>query len=280
MKAVQQRGVALVTVLLIMALVMMLIVAMVRSHQLSVAALGYQTEALRAMQLILAVERKALLRLRGQFDESLAVIHAGQPWAQAQVLELGQASVHMQVEDLAGRFNLGALVRNGRVDPVLLKRWQQLCQAMGVEPPAMETLPVDTLLDISQLRVLPGVDTAFLQRLAPWVVVLPPQAGLNINTASARMIAMLEGLEPATAKRLVAARPEAGYASVQGFLADPILAGGTVTGRGLAVGSRWFGLTLRTDLDGVRVQLYSEVELDARSDRFRVMRRALSRVPR
>ncbi len=52
-----------------------------------------------------------------------------------------------------------------------------------------------------------GVDADSLQRMAPYVVLLPAVTALNLNTASPEvMAAVIDGLDPAGAQRLVRAR--------------------------------------------------------------------------
>lgn len=274
----RQQGLALVTVLLIMALVVMLVAGMLRSHQLLIASVTQQAEASRGLQLLMAAEHRALVLLRERLPQDGRVIHAEQPWSQPQVFRLDEASLRVRVEDLAARFNLGALTRNSQPDPVLLERWQRLCRTLGVVPPDLSALHGQPLFDVSQLRDLPGVDREALERLRPWVTVLPAQAGMNVNTAQGRVLGALEGVTAATAQRLVEARPEDGHASVQAFVADPLLDGRVATGRGLAVGSRWFGVTLQADFEARRMYLYSEVEMDFATQRLRVLRRAFSTV--
>lgn len=278
MKAKQQQGLALITVLLITALVVMLVAAMLRSHHLLIASVSQQIEASHGLQLLMAAEQRALAQLRDRLPEDMRVIHGGQPWAQPQVLRLSDVRLRVQVEDLAARFNLAALTRNRTADPILLERWQRLCRDLGVAPPNLEPLHGQPFFDVSQLRDLPGVDAAVLERLRPWVAVLPAQAGLNINTAPARLLGALEGVSAATAQRLVEARPKDGHTSLQAFLEEPLLDGQVATGRGLAVGSRWFGVTLQAELEGRRMYLYSEVEMDFDTKRLQVLRRAFSTV--
>jgi general secretion pathway protein K len=89
---------------------------------------------------------------------------------------------------------------------------------------------------------------------------LPADATLNVNTASARVLASLvEGLPLSTAEGLVAARGGQGYADLPSFLAQ--LPGLPVQSQKLAVGSQYF-------------QVISEVSV---GDRRQVLRSTLQR---
>lgn len=76
--------------------------------------------------------------------------------------------------------------------------------------------------ELSQLRLLPGIDGQTLRRLEAWVALLPKDASLNINTALPQMLATLEGVSPPTAVALASQRPATGYASVQAFTSSPL----------------------------------------------------------
>lgn len=59
-----------------------------------------------------------------------------------------------------------------------------------------------------------GLDAATVQRLQPWVVVLPQRAVLNVNTASAATLAAVLGIDTPMAEALVRERQVRPYASL------------------------------------------------------------------
>ncbi|HYQ54515.1 MAG TPA: type II secretion system protein GspK [Pseudomonas sp.] len=272
----RQRGLALVTVLLVMALLTLLVAGMLRSQQLLVAGVGQQLAFSRLLQLALAGEQQMLEQLARQAPTLLQRSHVGQEWAEHRQLALADGQLRMRMEDLAGRLNLTALIGRRSIDPVLLERWQRLCASLGIDPPDLQALVGQRLLDVSQLGGLPGMSADALERLRPWVVLLPDQAGLNVNTAPTRLLAALEGLGPAAAQRVQGERPDDGHASVQGFLASPQMLGLGTQAHGLAVASRWFRLELQAELDGQRMYLYSDFEIDAKTHRVNLVRRSFS----
>lgn len=279
MSRARQRGVALITVLLVMTLLTLMVAGMLRSQQGLIGGIRQQIEASRLQQLAHAGERLALVELKQQRDTLLQVTHGGQPWARKQTLDVQEGRVQLRLEDLSGRFNLAALTAGKTLDPVLLKRWQRLCHSLQIEPPALDALAGKPLLDPTQLRALPGVSGEMMTRLQPWVVALPPRAALNVNTASARMLGALEGVELSVAQRLVDVRPAAGYTSVQRFLALPELIGLGIQNHGLTTASRWFRLEVQAVLGNKRMYLYSDVEIDLNTDQVRVVRRVFSAQP-
>ncbi|UBM25047.1 general secretion pathway protein GspK [Pseudomonas sp. p1(2021b)] len=274
----RQKGLALVTVLLIMALLSLLVAGMLRSHRLLLGGVTQQVDATRLLQLAHGAERKVLAQLRQGVAEVVQVTHGGQPWARPQAFALGEGRVRTQVSDLSARYNLGALLALKTPDPILLERWERLCHWLQVEPPVLDSLMGQPLLDITQLRALPGVSAEVMDRLKPWVVALPKEARLNINTAPAQVLAALEGLSPAVAHQLVAERPEEGFTRVDQFLALPQVDGLGITSRGLTVSSQWFRLEVQVELGGRRMYLYSDLEIDLNTHRVRVVRRVFSAV--
>ncbi|WP_367394311.1 general secretion pathway protein GspK [Pseudomonas sp. X4] len=276
MRGQRQKGLALVTVLLVMALLTLLSAGMLRSHQLLIGGVSQQIEASRLLRLAQAGEQHALASLRREVGEVLQVTHVRQSWAQPRALTLGQGQLSLQLEDLSGRLNLGALMAGKAPDPLLLKRWERLCHSLQVEPPALEGLAGQPMLDPTQLRTLPSVSAEVMARLQPWVVVLPKEARLNINTAPALLLAASAEVSLTVASQLVSERPEAGYPTVERFLALPQLEGVGLDRRGLAVTSRWFRLEVQAEMAGKRMYLYSDLEIDLDTHQVRVVRRVFS----
>ena len=273
----RQRGVALISVLLVMSLALLLTGALLRSHRLALKSTAQQVHQVQVRQAGLAAERWALQRLRQAELRESHHVHLGQAWAQGPwPVEFDGATVHIDIQDLAGRFNLSLLVGGGQVDALTQQRWQRLLGQLHIDNPALENL-VDAgfsgLSDLSQLGALPGVDSTLLQRLQSWVVVLPREASLNLNTASAAQLMTLAGINEATARTLVRQRPAQGYRSVQAFVEDPLLAGAQVGSHGLGLGSRWFRVTVDVELGPRRWRQVSEVELDDKTRQVHVRQR-------
>lgn len=85
---------------------------------------------------------------------------------------------------------------------------QQLAAAMvRTQAPTPEASTPLEPQNVQQLAWL-GIDPASLERLRPYLVVLPAaDTKLNVNTAPAELIAAVGKLEPGTAGRLVRSRP-------------------------------------------------------------------------
>jgi general secretion pathway protein K len=138
-----------------------------------------------------------------------------------------------RIVDAQSRYNLRNLVDDdGKIVPLELRALQRLCDAAGLptdvagriaqglsaaldgerDPAAAEAplLPQR----VAQLAWL-GVDPAALERLAPFVELLPVRTPINANTASREVLAaVIDGLDLGSAERLVQARERSPFASL------------------------------------------------------------------
>lgn len=179
-----------------------------------------------------------------------ATDHLGEPWAVP--LAEARLSTFLAVDrdvaddapeaflsggmlDAQSRFNLRNLVDNeGKLRADQLQVLRALCASSGVapetaqkiatglhsawaaKPDASAALPPQTL---SQLRWL-GVDDDTLARLRPLITLLPKPTRLNLNTASAEVLAAaVPGLEMAGAQQLIRQRDRQAMLSVGDALA-------------------------------------------------------------
>lgn len=268
----RQRGVALISVLLVLSLALLLVGGLLRSHRLLVHSSAQQLQQVQLRQLGLAGEDWARVVLENSGITPSGPVDLSQDWARlGPAVEMDGAELHIGIEDLSGRLNLNGLLALGQIDQVTLGRWTRLLALLDLPP---LTLPqVGPVQELSQLRLLPGIDGPTLRRLEPWVVLLPKDARLNINTAAQRVLMTLEGMEAGAAQVWVNQRRQAPYASVQAFTNDPLLSGVGLNGHGLGVGSRWFRITVSVIHADSRLRLASEIERDSASGRWTVRQR-------
>lgn len=264
----QQRGMALLSVLLVLTLALLLVEGVVRQQRVMLAATTMQLETLRLRQALLEGEARLLARLPRWEGSRPGAVHTGQPWAQPQAWSL-KDDVYLQgtVTDLAGRFNLEWLAR-----PSGLERFQQLLKVLELKAVSWPEGPLPAWRDLSQARLLPGVDRPWLARLAPYAAWMPQAARINVNTVQAPVLASL-GIPMDVALRLERERPDEGFVTVQAWRSQPALQGLPVQTSDLAVGSRWFRLELAAQADRRRLRLLADVELAATDGRPRVLRR-------
>jgi general secretion pathway protein K len=270
-----ERGVALITVLLMMGLALLLVAGLLRGHRLLVQSTAQQLHELQMRQWAFSAEGLAQQVLARDQSDLWARVHLGQPWAQSGLqLESAGGDVQIAIEDLGGRLNLGALLVPGRPDGEMERRWTRLLVQQQLPPVMTTDMVAAELLDLSRLRLIPGLAGRHIRQLEPLVVLLPSTALLNINTASAPVLASL-GIPLSVAQQLVARRPGEGYASVQDFLQDPLLTRLNLSAHGLVLHSDWFRVTVRVTLGSRQLRWVSDLTLDTDRRRLRVVRRRL-----
>lgn len=122
-----QQGIALITVLLVMSLALLVTAGMLRSHRLALHSSAQQIHQLQLRKLAFAGETWALEHLKTQLRDPAASVASGQVWANGQPrLTIENGLIEVEIEDLAARFNVTALLTKGPADKVLTQRWNRL----------------------------------------------------------------------------------------------------------------------------------------------------------
>ena len=294
----RQRGVALITVLLVVALVTVVCAALLLRQQLAIRSTGNQLLVRQAQYYAEGGELVAKALLRRDLSEG-QVDHPAEAWANPRLrfpLDEG-GELRLRIEDLSGRFNLNSLVQGKQVNRIALERFQRLQRLLGIErnyaPALVDWLDEDqqvygeggaednqyllatppyrtggqAMASVSELRLLLGMTEADYRRLLPHVSALPAQTALNVNTASAPVLASLaDGLSLTSARSLQTAGGREGYRDLAAFLAQPALAGLGVQGAGLEVGSQFFEVRSEVRLGERRLVLLSTLQRSAEGE--------------
>ena len=289
-----QRGVALITALLVVALATVAAVAMASRQQLDVRRTANLLQGDQAYAYAQAVEDWARVVLKRDAEDN-QIDKLDDTWAQRlSPIAVPGGQVNGYIIDLQGRFNLNNLAKpdptpeNLNDNPDFLY-FQNLLRALELDDQlvlaVLDWVDADfethfpdgaeddfylsaevpyraanrPLQSISELRLVKGFDAAVWNKLAPYVCALPPGTALNINTAAAPLLqALLEDLTPTDAEQLVEARGEEGYESVQVFLQkNEVFAGREVEEAGLAVASQYFLARSEISVGSARAQMFS-----------------------
>lgn len=241
-----QRGVALITALLIMALLAILAANLSWENALNVRrtmAMIYHDEGTQAAY---GAENWISNMLRDDSRDS-DTDHLGEIWAaEFPVLPIESDSVQGaltgELVDLQGRFNLNNLLdSNGAVDEQALDQFRRLLLALELDPriagvtadwldadqdtgfpdgaedsiyssklPPYRTANQE-ISNVSELMALDGMDKETFDALAPFVAALPGRTAINVNTASAQVLMSLdERLSAADAESLVSEQENGG----------------------------------------------------------------------
>jgi len=211
------------------------------------------------------------------------VDHGGEPWAlQLPPVPVEGGQLVGRIEDQQARFNLNNLVHDGAVDPdqlaclqrllVLLDLPEALSASLGdwldadgqpqggaedayyLAQPSPTLAANRPLTDLAELSRVRGFDPAVRERLRPFVTALPGTTAINVNTASAEVIAArVPGLGLDGARRLVAARQQAVFLDRTGFLSR-LPEGVRLAPELISVNSQYFLVTLSVELQGTQAR--------------------------
>lgn len=271
-----QHGVALITLLLIMGLALLLVGGLLRGHRLLAQSTAQQVHQLQMRQWALSGEALARQLLARRQADGWTTVHLGQTWARSDLrLDAGEGvDIRLAIEDLGGRVNLEPLRMAGRPDAQAAQRWARLMEDLQLPPLEVTQLAAGDVFEVSRLRLLPGMDALQLQRLAPWVAILPRTALLNINTAPAQVLASL-GIPVEVARQVAGQRPVNGYDSVQAFLDQPLLSRQALSAHGLGLSSERFHATVQVRAGEQRLRLVSDLAVGRDRHSVQVVQRRL-----
>jgi len=297
----QQQGVALVSVLLIVAILLAVASRLLASHNLVINAHQNTFEQNQALQYALGAETLARQALYQDFNTTGKDIdHSGEIWAQQTMpFELDEGGfLEAQLIDRQGCFNLNRLA--GSEADVATQQLKRMAQNLGINPQIADTwkdwvdadleisgfgaedsdylisqppyrTPNQPVVDVSELYLLQNVDREQLALLLPHVCLLPEtESSLNINTINAQSLAALdENLSISQIEPIVQA--DRAYQSVAEFVqAFPDF---TPAEASLKVTSEYFLLHAQAQVGSSSVTLQSLLFRDPNSGVVTVLRR-------
>ena len=302
--ALRQQGVALITALLIVAMVTVAATEMVTRQQMDIRRTGGLLHGEQAYAYALGAESWAQIVLaRDKRDSKIDTLY--EDWStQPPVSIVEGGSIVGRILDLQGRFNVNSLVDNkGVADKDAITRYKRLLRQLDLDESLAEPLadwidsdinvlfpdgaeddiylgaptPYRTanrlLVDISELRLIKGYEPEVIQKLRPFIAVLPEVTPLNVNTASAEvLITIAENMSLSDGQSLVETRGEDGFETVAKFTEQKELSGKQkMTTAQLSVESNWFLMVSEATIGQSRARLASLIQ---RTDKTtRVVRR-------
>ncbi len=297
----QNRGVALITALLIIALIATLTYTLEWNNALDLRRTVVMLNRDQAVQVALGAESWIQDILRQDLADS-TTDHLGEIWASdLPGLPIDGGEVFGDIEDLQGRFNVNNLIdSDGEVDQPSLQQFQRLLLALGLDPRfagitadwidanqnagfpdgaedaiyTSLTPPYRTanqlLSSTSELGAIEGIDKDSLDILLPHITALPGRTGINVNTATGPVLQSLdENLSVADVESLLAEREDTGFGDLgRSFstLVKPDML------NQLEESSNFFQLKVIVRVDTVRITYYSILERGPRGDVTPILR--------
>ena len=290
-----QQGMAIISALLIAAVVAVIAAGMLTRQSVSTRALEADQQRVQGRWLLhggLEISRQLLWDAR-QRDP---LTRLDQPWAQ----RLNAQGFEGRLEDEQGKFNLRNLVANERVDEAQVQAFQRLCALIGISAglsqrisqrvigsypyllnpqiaentaskntfdsgratspnasrkPQHPKLPM--LRSVDDLRSVEGVNEAVIDKLAPYLTVIPATTWLNGNTATAPVLAAyVPGLSLERAQALINERDAGRWFINRGDFVNRLrMPNLELTSVKVGITSDWFRLRGEARRDQRRVSL-------------------------
>jgi general secretion pathway protein K len=251
----RQRGVAVLTAMLVVTIGTILAVNLMWRSALDQRRAAAALAADQGLLLAESAEAWAGDILRQDRVDSPDTDNLSEQWAvELPPLPVEGGVISGHLEDLQGRFNLNNLIgADGKEDPLMVAQFERLLTLCGLDPTlagavvdwldpdsearfpnggedaayAGEDPPYRTanamITSPTELMAVNGFDRESYAALAPYVTALPRGTTLNVNTASALMLASLsDDIDLSTAESLVDERGDADFPDIQATFADLI----------------------------------------------------------
>lgn len=286
---IKNRGVALITAMLITALASLVAANLAWDNALDVRRTMVLLNSEQAMQVALGAESWVVSILHQDLQDS-ETDHLGEIWAfDIPGFPIEGGDVTGVIQDLQGRFNVNNLIDdNGQVEENSLERFRRMLDALGLDPrfagvagdwidgnvdasfpdgaeDAIYTgiLPPyrsanQSLTTASEFAALEGMDRESFNILRPHITALPGRTNVNVNTATAAVLQSLdENMSTDDVAGLITERESAGFGDIQTAFQSLVTPDVLNT---LEEKTSYFQLKVVVRIDTVRVTMYSVLQ--------------------
>lgn len=278
----RQRGVALITAVLVVAIAAIIATSMMSRQNFDTRRTANIIHRDQAIAYALGAEHWAGVEL-SKDAKTNNYDHLKENWAyEMPPLPIDGGFINGKLQDLQGRFNL-----NSVLDPLQAERLIRLCQAINVEPdfiPALQDwIDRDTevrdngaedesytlmnppyrtantfLADTSELLLVKGVSVQDYNNLTFYISALPGNSDINVNTASPLLLQSLtHQVTLPDVERIIGIRTDKPYQDIDVFVEDEAFAGKEISEDHLTVSSQYFLLTADVMLGDTPLTLQS-----------------------
>jgi general secretion pathway protein K len=294
----KQQGVALITSLLIIALLIIVATALLEKQHLMTRRTANHLQQEQAYLYALGAESWAmriLIRDRQQNN----VDHLGEMWAkQLPPTFISGGQLNGKLFDEQGKFNLNNLLDNeNKPSPENIQRFEKLLKQLSLPTElvaqaldwidadsntqmngaedneyGLQTPPYRTgnmrFQSVEELRLLAKMKGEDFKTLLPYIAALPSVTPINLNTTTETILnSMVENLPNSAAKNLLEKAQKAGYKTVDDFLKENVLNNLKVDMKGLGVASDYFRLEATVNIGENIMILESLLQRDGQQSR-------------
>lgn len=304
----RQRGMALITMLLVFAVVAVLVNGMTAegfSATRRTGALLHDGQGFAYVQGGELLARQILFQdwqddsAAGEFTDALS-----EEWALTRApYQPDEGEILLRIGDAQQKFNINNLIDPaGQVDAEQLSVLQRLLGSLGIAPEIalaiVDWIDADQvpsgyntedqgylagdsgyriadrpLQDIAELRAVTGVSADLFNALQPFIAALPVATAININTASARLLSAampgVDGNQVALARSVL----DGGFDSLEAFLRDAVTAGVPPPPIPLAVASSYYEVSIAVNFAGREQQWRTLMSREASSGQITTLAR-------
>jgi general secretion pathway protein K len=236
-----QQGLALISVLLIFAIVAVLATAMIDRQSLDIQRSGNLQALQQARAYSTGIEYAVRSGLRLDYDDNPDVDHPLEEWAKPHTYPLEPGTVEIQIIDAQSRFNINGLHKSSTNKAAQIQRFKNLLDELGLDPTIADRthkfMDEDSMVDNdylaaevpyrasynlfkhpSELLLVEGVDAQSYRKLIPYITALPIKATLNVNTASNKVMAALTtSWSLSEADAVIGNRGDKGFTTIDEF---------------------------------------------------------------
>ncbi|MGZ0079044.1 type II secretion system minor pseudopilin GspK [Methylomonas sp. YC3] len=288
-----QHGIALITVMLILAIATVAVVSMSRARQMDIRRTENQLRSMQAWEYAYGLESWAIGRLAA--DAKVGDVDGvDDTWSKPLAMTVvAGGTMQAQIEDLQGRINLNNLLVEGKVSVPDVKRLERLLAQLKLKTELVQAITdwIDAdmdasyphgaeddaytrskpgyraanrqFADVSELLLVQGMTREIYSKLLPYVYVVEGYAPLNINTASAMVLRCLaDDISADQAASIFRARGKP-FEKVAEFLKDEAVADAGIGKYGLGVSSQHFLLQGQIDMGKTHLQFQSQLQRDS-----------------
>ncbi len=303
----KQQGVALITAILIVALAALIASGMLSTQNINIHRSSNLLQADQAWWYAIGAENWAGTVLKRDAEDN-EYDDLSEPWSQAMdYLPVEGGFLSGGLYDLQGRFNLNNLA-NGEPEDGAVQLELLLATIEGVDAADAPALAqairdwVDQDIEVSfpsgaeddyylgltppyrtanqpmqsptELLLINGITAETYRAILPYITTLPPGTAMNVNTASAQVLATLSTeLTPDNINAIIEAREQAPFETLDDFMTLDALAGIPLDPDAVTVSTHFFLLEAVAQIGNTRSTLYSVLQRDS-SGKVTVLRRS------
>ena len=302
----KERGVALISVLLVFALVAILAADMLAVNFKDLKKTNNQLQSRQAFYYALGAEQLARQYLYRDYERDKKIDGLKDLWAaEFDAFNIHNGQMTIRIHDLQGRFNLNNLYdsKNNKPESQQLSFYKNLEQQLSIRPSTgaaiTDWLDKDSkvlsggaednaysnigggylaannpLVDVSELRLIDGMDYKAYSDLKPYVSTLPAVTKVNLNTAESYVLkAIAKDLNSSDLKQIAQLQKQGGYNTVAEWLSKPFGAKLNSYKQYFTVSSDYFEVSIKSIYDGRLAIFNSTLYRDPKDGSIQLLKR-------